>query len=164
MLQTCKNCNQNFEITDNDLKFYDKMSVPIPKFCPECRWQRRFAYRNEWGLHRRKCGGCNKKLISMLSSEDFTAYCEKCWWKDDFDPCRYGQDFDFTRPFFEQIGELLHRIPLPHLIIGECENSDYTSFAWKLKIHIWFPLLITAKIVCMALICLDPKIAWIALE
>lgn len=130
---TCLNCSEKFLISDEDLKFYKKMSVPVPKSCSECRQQRRFAYRNEWGLHKRKCDKCGKELISMFSSKDLTVYCEKCWWADDFDPCKYGQEFDFNKPFFEQMSELLHKVPLPHLINGECENSDYTAYAWKLK-------------------------------
>jgi hypothetical protein len=44
MEKSCKNCQQAFEITDEDLKFYEKVSpvfggkkylIPEPSLCPE---------------------------------------------------------------------------------------------------------------------------------
>jgi hypothetical protein len=63
-IKICKQCNLNFDITDKDFEFYDKISpifnsekfqIPKPKFCPDCRQQRRFAFRNERNLYKRKC-------------------------------------------------------------------------------------------------------------
>ncbi len=62
--------------------------------------------------------------------KDKTVYCAKCWWADEFNPLAYGQDFDFDRPFFEQMKELMGKVPLPHMIIGEGENADYTNYSW----------------------------------
>ncbi|MBT4917302.1 hypothetical protein HON58_02575 [Candidatus Peregrinibacteria bacterium] len=133
-MNKCKRCSQEYEVTEKDCEFYEKVSVPEPKLCPECRQQRRFAYRNEWGLHKAKCSNCSCDMISMFDPAlEYNVYCPKCWWADDFNPLDYGADFDFERPFFEQFDELLKRCPLPNLVIGECENSDYANFAWKLK-------------------------------
>jgi hypothetical protein len=43
MQRTCAVSGQSFEITDEDLKFYEKMGVPIPTLCPEERQRRRIA-------------------------------------------------------------------------------------------------------------------------
>jgi hypothetical protein len=132
-MKNCLKCKEKFEVTTEDLEFYKKIEVPEPTLCSDCRQQRRFVYRNEWGLHKRKCSGCKKKIIAMFPEGERKVYCEKCWWSDDFNPLEYGQDFDFERPFFEQIKELMDKTPLPHLVIGGSENSDYTNYSWKLK-------------------------------
>lgn len=46
----CQNCKRNFIIYPEDFEFYEKMKVPAPTFCPECRLQRRLAWRNERSL------------------------------------------------------------------------------------------------------------------
>ncbi len=52
----CITCGAGFEVTDEDMQFYDKLSpviggekfqIPPPKMCPSCRQQRRLAFRNE---------------------------------------------------------------------------------------------------------------------
>ena len=52
----CKQCNTGFEISDKDRELYDecspvfngkKYSIPDPIYCPDCRLQRRMAFRNE---------------------------------------------------------------------------------------------------------------------
>ncbi|MBT7736264.1 hypothetical protein HN709_01120, partial [Candidatus Peregrinibacteria bacterium] len=65
-MNKCKRCSQEYEVTEKDCEFYEKVSVPEPKLCPECRQQRRFAYRNEWGLHKAKCSNCSCDMISMF--------------------------------------------------------------------------------------------------
>jgi hypothetical protein len=36
-------------------------------------------------------------------------YCHECWWSDKWDAIKYGQKFDFNRPFFDQFQELLQK-------------------------------------------------------
>ena len=45
--KNCQNCKKDFIIEPEDFNFYQKMKVPPPTFCPLCRAQRRFAFRNE---------------------------------------------------------------------------------------------------------------------
>ena len=33
----CKNCNKEFIIESDDFGFYEKINVPPPTFCPDCR-------------------------------------------------------------------------------------------------------------------------------
>jgi hypothetical protein len=41
----------------------------------------------------------------------YVVYCRTCWYSDKWDPTSYGRDYDFSRPFFEQFGELLRVVP-----------------------------------------------------
>lgn len=120
-VKKCLHCHQEFEIDEQDLVFYDKVSpifagrkysIPPPTLCPECRLQRRISWRNERKLYQRNCGLCNKNIISVYSPESPTpAYCNTCWWGDGWDPFSYARDFDFSRPFFEQFYEFTQCVP-----------------------------------------------------
>jgi hypothetical protein len=46
----CQNCNQSFLIEPDDFSFYEKIKVPAPTWCPECRMIRRMTWRNERSL------------------------------------------------------------------------------------------------------------------
>ena len=50
----CQNCKSNFTIEPDDFGFYEKIKVPPPTFCPDCRFQRRMAWRNDWHLFKKK--------------------------------------------------------------------------------------------------------------
>jgi len=39
--KNCQNCKKDFTIEPEDFNFYEKIKVPPPTFCPECRLQRR---------------------------------------------------------------------------------------------------------------------------
>ena len=87
----CQNCRNNFVIDPEDFNFYEKIKVPPPTFCPECRQVRRMIWRNERGLHKSTCALCNRRMISMYDPKNqLKVYCEKCWWGDGWDPMLYG--------------------------------------------------------------------------
>jgi hypothetical protein len=44
--KTCQNCKKDFTIESEDFNFYEKIKVPPPTFCPECRIIRRMLWRN----------------------------------------------------------------------------------------------------------------------
>lgn len=67
-MKTCAQCNQEFQIFDEDREFYQKINVPEPTWCPECRNMRRCAYRNERVLYMRSCDLCKKLYKTENSS------------------------------------------------------------------------------------------------
>src|SRR3989344_289185 len=93
----CQNCKGLFTIDASDFAFYEKMKVPPPTWCPECRFQRRLAFFNLTTLYKRKCDLCKKDFVSMYAPHSpYVAYCSPCWWSDKWDPYVYGQDYDFS--------------------------------------------------------------------
>ncbi|MBI4836440.1 MAG: hypothetical protein HY817_04235 [Candidatus Abawacabacteria bacterium] len=146
MTQSCKHCQQSFTITQDDLNKIAhlsptiagiKLTLPPPKLCPECRKQRRATYRNERKLYHRKCNHCQKEIISVYAPEKpYNVFCLTCWWDDKHNPADYGQEFDFSRPFFAQYDELLKKVPLPALISSpdaEENNCSYINYAGNSK-------------------------------
>lgn len=138
MQQTCRQCSANFEITDDDLVFYDKVSpvfagqkypVPPPDHCPDCRQQRRLSWRNERVLYNRDCDLCTRKIVSIYpTSAPFPVYCVTCFWSDKWDAKQYGFDYDPSRPFLDQWKELRSKTPQIAIMNDEgldSENSEY---------------------------------------
>lgn len=126
----CQNCKTPFDVTDVDAAFYKKMKIPSPNFCPDCRQQRRLAFRNERYLYHRNCDLCGKKVVSIYHpSVSLKVYCTECWWSDKWDPLAYGQDFDFNRPFFDQFAELKNKVPHIALYWRDNENADYINMS-----------------------------------
>ena len=135
--KNCQNCKNNFTIEPNDFGFYEKVKVPPPTFCPPCRMQRRYAWRNIMSLYNSKCGLCGKSVVTLYSSDSgIIVYCNKCWWSDKWDPKSYGMNYDFKKPFFQQFNESMHKVP--HMAIVNDDgiaslNCEYTHDFWFSK-------------------------------
>jgi len=125
-IKICQNCKQEFVIESEDFDFYERMKVPAPTFCPECRIVRRMTWRNERTLYHRKCDATGKDVITMFSPEQpLVVYERDYWWSDKWDQLKSGKDYDFQKPFFQQFRDLLEKAPLPNLANSNTVNSEY---------------------------------------
>ena len=132
----CQNCKQEFVIEPDDFAFYEKMKVPAPTFCPECRFQRRLAFRNERKLFRNVNARTGEKILTIYPPESgIIVYTDEDYRSDVWDPMDYGQEFDFSRPFFAQFAELMKKVPRParNYYVDTMVNSDYSANAGYLK-------------------------------
>ncbi len=128
--KNCKQCKNRFEITPDDFGFYEKIGVPAPTLCPECRYIRRLLDRNEYNLYKRKCDATEENVISIYRPDaPFPVYKQEYWKSDAWDGLSYGRDFDFNRPFFEQYEKLRRVVPHLALVNSRSENSEYTNQA-----------------------------------
>ncbi len=169
----CQNCKTQFVIEPDDLSFYAKIKVPLPTFCPQCRKERRLAWRNDMNLYSRTCDMCGKRIVSLYSPDSgLKIYCVKCWWSDKWDPKSYAQDYDFNKPFFVQFQELQKKVPYLALInddgiTGGSLNCEYTTdfargkncymvfIAWKLEDCMYDYYIIDGKNVVDSMFILD---------
>ncbi|MEK7143667.1 MAG: hypothetical protein AAB756_02450 [Patescibacteria group bacterium] len=132
--KTCQNCKTDFTIEPEDFAFYEKIKVPPPTWCPECRSQRRMMWRNERSLYKRECGLTGKSVISDFSKESgVTVYDNAQWFSDAWEPLDYGVPYDFSKPFFAQFGELIKRVPMPATFAGNSVGSDYCNHVGEAK-------------------------------
>ena len=83
---TCnEQCTEAFKIIPNELQFYQRMNLPLPRFCPNCRHYQRLKQRNPLKLWHRKCmkEGCiNKFETSYAPERPEIIYCESCYNKE----------------------------------------------------------------------------------
>lgn len=136
--KTCTVSGQEFPIFQSDIEFYNKISptfagqkfqVPTPKLCPEERQRRRLLFRNERKLYKRKCDATGDTIISIYSPDKpYKVYKQDFWWSDKRSPMDYGQDFDFSKSFAENIKTLLLQVPLLGLNVISNENADYVNY------------------------------------
>jgi hypothetical protein len=133
--KVCQNCKLDFIIESDDFSFYEKMKVPPPTWCPDCRMVRRLVWRNERNLFRRKDALTGEDSFSGFPAEaNLNTYENNYWYGDKWDSLYYGVDYDFSKSFFSQFHDLLSRVPLPaKSSAGFMINSDYCNEAGRLR-------------------------------
>lgn len=137
MKKTCQRCQKPFIVTDDDLTFIDQVSpvfnnikypIPTPKLCPECRLQRRLAFRCQTALFKRQSFPTGKKIIAMHpASAPFPVMSNADWFTDKWDALYYGQNYSFDKSFIEQFRELNAKTPKYARIDLRTENSEYCN-------------------------------------
>jgi len=128
-IKICQNCQKNFTIEPDDFGFYEKMKVPAPTFCPDCRFQRRLLFRNNRVFYRRECALCKKSLLSVYNKDrPYIIYCRDCWFSDKWDPMDYGREYDFSIPFFSQFRSLQSKVPKANLHQTNFISSEYCNY------------------------------------
>ncbi|MCX6757950.1 MAG: hypothetical protein NTZ44_03675 [Candidatus Nomurabacteria bacterium] len=125
--RNCQNCKKDFTIEVEDFNFYQKIKVPPPTWCPECRLIRRLAYREERSFYKDECDKCGHEIVSLFAPEsDLPVFCSPCWWSDSWDATSYGKDYDFSRPFFEQLYQLMKVVPNQATNTRNCTDCKYS--------------------------------------
>jgi len=63
-IKQCEKCHKDFDILADDISLHERMDLPIPKLCPNCRHYQRLKQRNPLKLWHRKCmrPGCNNEF------------------------------------------------------------------------------------------------------
>ena len=136
MNRNCQKCKKEFLIDERDQSFHEKMKVPAPTWCPECRFVRRFSFQNVWSVYWRNCDKCQTRTLSMFHKDNpLQVICSKCWWADDWDGTEYAMDYDPSRPFFDQYYELTRNTPwiATDTLGSSMVNSDYCNGATWLR-------------------------------
>jgi hypothetical protein len=75
-------CTEAFKIIPEELTFYRRMNLPIPRLCPNCRHGERIIQRNPMKLWHRSCmkEGCTNEFETSYAPErPEIVYCEKCY-------------------------------------------------------------------------------------
>ena len=79
----CEITKRPFRIIKQELEFYRKHNLPIPRRHPDQRHLDRMALRNPRKLFERKCDKCGKDMITSYSPErEEIVYCEECYNKE----------------------------------------------------------------------------------
>jgi hypothetical protein len=78
----CIGCKKNYRIIVDELSFYRRMNLPIPRNCPECRHSKRMSMRGPnklWHRHCMKEGCSNEFETSYAPNRPEIIYCERCY-------------------------------------------------------------------------------------
>ncbi len=132
--RNCQNCKKEFTLDSDDFAFLEKMKVPPPTFCPECRFVRRLAYRNERRMFKVKDATTGKEIFSLYpEASGRKIVTQEEWFSDSWNPEDYGREYDFSKPFFTQLFELDKDVPIYALNEHGLVRSDYCGNASYLK-------------------------------
>ncbi|MDD5469918.1 MAG: hypothetical protein PHO92_03950 [Candidatus Peribacteraceae bacterium] len=131
MDRTCVHCGMTFALHPQEQELCRTLDVLDPAECPDCRRQRRLLFRNFFHLYHRTCDRTGKKIISMYDrGVPFPVFELHEWWGDGWDALSYGIPVDFSRPFFEQVGQLHRTVPRMAVMNVNCENTDYCNMSF----------------------------------
>jgi CxxC-x17-CxxC domain-containing protein len=79
----CEVTKRPFKIVSQELEFYRRMELPVPRLHPDERHRRRLALRNPRRLWKRTCQKCGKEMETTYAPErPETVYCEECYLKE----------------------------------------------------------------------------------
>jgi hypothetical protein len=79
----CEITNKPFKIIKQELDFYRKHNLPIPRRHPDQRHLDRMAQRNPRKLYDRKCDKCSNNIKTTYSQDrSEIVYCEVCFNKE----------------------------------------------------------------------------------
>ncbi len=135
----CNKCKVKFQIDQDEKSFYEKMQVPVPHVCPDCRFKMKAIWRKEMSLYSgQKCGLCNKNIVTMYNHKlGYNIFCYDCWHSDKWDAKNYFLEYNKNKSFFEQFKDLMKIVPKICLYSSGTEgpniNSEYINFAGGCK-------------------------------
>jgi len=130
----CQSCRQDFIIEPDDFLFYETLKVPPPTWCPTCRAKRRLAARDFRVLYKRKSDWNGEMMFSIFPQDaPYKVYEREVWQSDKWDPMEYGQEYDFNKPFFEQLRELSYKVPQLSQTMWNTVNSDFCTGSNNLR-------------------------------
>jgi hypothetical protein len=130
----CQNCKKDFIIEQEDFNFYEKIKVPHPTWCPECRMIRRMAFRDYRVLYKRKSDKTGKIIFSIFDSKsNFKIWERDIWWSDKMEGLEYAKDINLNIIFLDQLKDLIYEVPLPSNAGWGMVNSYYSAGSGNLK-------------------------------
>ena len=79
----CEVSERPFRIIKQELDFYRKHNLPLPRKHPDVRHEERMKLRPKRELHLRNCDKCGIEIVSVYPKEfEWKVYCESCYQKD----------------------------------------------------------------------------------
>ncbi len=86
-------CTSAFKILPDELQFYRQMNLPIPRYCPNCRYHERLKWKNPFKFYNRECmcelenhshkEKCKNKFETMYAPDrPERIYCKECYQKE----------------------------------------------------------------------------------
>ena len=133
--RTCRFSGEKFYVRPEDVKFYRKISVPLPTLSPLERWRRKLAFAPGYQFFKVRSAHTGKEVISVYPANTPFKICEhEIWFSDQWEPLSYGKVPDAEQPFFDQFRELQREVPRPNLNNDSSNvNSEYTNSSMHLK-------------------------------
>ncbi len=133
-IRTCKHCKADFSIQPGEFSLYEKTGAELPEICADCRLKQHFAFWLFGRFRKGKSDLSGENLITVLPEENrYPIYKLKEWHGDAWDAIQYGQEYNSSRSFFEQLKELQEKVPHPHQNGSKNTGCDWCDDVWNCK-------------------------------
>ena len=100
---------------------------------------RRMAFRNMRHLYARTCDATGKKIFTLMPPDNpMPVYDDRYWNSDSWDPLDHGRDYDFSRPFFDQVRDLYNTVPWGIMWTVDMVNTEYSVSAFSKNCYLCF--------------------------
>lgn len=141
----CKWCGDDFPVTQKEKEILDKISpvldgekmiIPDPTLCADCRLRRKQLFRNERKFYRRKCDVTWKSMVSVYPQEldNIVTYDADYWNSDQCELKEYGVDVDLSKSIMQQFKTFSQKIPKRILFNSASSvNSQYSNYGANSK-------------------------------
>lgn len=132
--KTCQNCGDKFTFGEECASAYEYFDLPSSPICYICRWKQLLSF---WvfGKFRKTSSALSGRSIITTFSErvKFPIYSREEWNSDAWDTLSYGQEYDSSRSFLEQVAELQAKVPHPHQTGTTNVRCDWSDDVWECK-------------------------------
>src|SRR3989344_7533843 len=130
----CEHCNSEFTILAEEFSLYQKVDIEPSGLCFSCRTRHLFSFWYFGKFRKGKSDLSGESLITVLPEQPrYPIYALHEWHSDKWDPMTYGQDYDSSRSFFEQLKELQEKVPRPHQLGAQNTGCDWCEDVWRSK-------------------------------
>lgn len=133
----CRVTNAPFEVSEEERAFLARLSelnaylgapLPLPTIHPWERLRRHLSWGNLFWLSRVPSAASGQPVLSRFSQGLGARVCSVDeFWSGAVDNTLCGRSYDFSRPFFEQFGELIREAVIPGLNNTNAEGSDFVN-------------------------------------
>ena len=128
--EICTISGEIFSISERELEYCVKNSIPLPITSPRERLRQLAVFRNRSTLYHATCALTGKKMLSQMPPTTLQPVYEVSeWMSDGWDPKSYARTYNFNHAFFPQMLALVRQVPVPNLAVVTqgMENSDFTN-------------------------------------
>ncbi len=130
----CEHCKKSFKISEGELSLYEKVGIELPTICFFCRIKLHLSFWMFGKFRKGKSDLSGENLITVLPEKNrYPIYTSTEWYSDKWDAMDYGQDYDKTKSFFEQLQKLQEKVPHPHQNGVKNTNCDWCDDVWNSK-------------------------------
>ena len=141
--QVCKVTGHSFNVSEAELEFLRRVaelnpqlglaSLPPPSIYPTQITRQICCFGNAVNLFKTESAISGKSQLSRYNPAFgyHVSTIDEFW--SDVDNTKHGMSYDFSRPFFEQWNELMHKAYLLPLGNARVENSDFANGARDIK-------------------------------
>ena len=132
----CDRSREQFTISELEQQFCLRNGHPLPRNAPRYRIQHLALFIAAPKFYRSHCTLSGKPIISAYSPESgVKVYDPEPFQAEEWEPLKFGQPYDFNRPFFDQLCELAATVPRQarSIMSQTSEGVQYCNRATRCK-------------------------------